>query len=338
MGSAKTDAVDALSHTLALYPARTALDVRCQLGAPWIIDHVAEPPGVAPYHLIVSGTAWLDCAAAGDSKGHGASVELQAGDIILLPRGSAHRLRAGHAADAAAAAPVQVSITAGGVQFKHNDGAGPPADILCGKFEFDHGAANPVLMALPEVLLVRTAGRADFASLQALMAMLRAETETMQPGANVLVSHLSSALFALLMRVWLEQSKPAAGLFALLGERRLLPALQGMLAAPGHPWSLNELAQRCHMSRASFVRLFNLVAGATPATVLLQTRMAQAAAWLARHERSVRDIGEAVGYQSEAAFNRAFKRYFGVGPGLYRSSGGAALPLFSTTEADDTHE
>jgi len=95
------------------------------------------------------------------------------------------------------------------------------------------------------------------------------------------------------------------------------------LAAPEQAWALNDLARLCHMSRASFVRLFNHVAGTTPATVLLHTRMAQAAVWLARHERSVRDIGEAVGYQSEAAFNRAFKRYFGVGPGLYRSSGGA---------------
>src|SRR5471030_507592 len=289
--------MDALSRTLALYPARSALDVRCQLGAPWVLRHEAEAPGVAPYHLIVSGTAWLERSGAD-------SIELRAGDIVLLPRGCAHRLRAGDAdADGAGGTPpLRINVGARGLQWKRNDGDGAVADILCGKFEFEHGAANPVLMALPEVLLVRTAGRADFAGLQALMAMLRSETERQQPGANVLMGHLSSALFALLMRVWLEQSTPASGLFALLGERRLLPAVQAMLAAPEQAWALNDLARLC-----------NHVAGTTPATVLLHTRMAQAAVWLARHERSVRDIGEAVGYQSEAAFNRAFKRYFGVG-------------------------
>src|SRR5471030_279300 len=308
--------MDALSRTLALYPARSALEVRCQLGAPWVLEHEAEAPGVAPYHLIVAGAAWLDRVGAD-------SIALQAGEIVLLPRGCAHRLRADHADANLHAAPLRISAGARGLQWKRNDGEGPVADILCGQFEFEHGAANPVLMALPEVLLVRTAGRADFTSLQALMAMLRSETETQQAGGGVLLAHLSSALFALLMRVWLEQSKPSSGLFALLGERRLLPAVQAMLAAPEQAWALNDLARLCHMSRASFVRLFNHVAGTTPATVLLHTRMAQAAVWLARHERSVRDIGEAVGYQSEAAFNRAFKRYFGVGPGLYRSSGGA---------------
>lgn len=89
-----------------------------------------------------------------------------------------------------------------------------------------------------------------------------------------------------------------------------------MLAAPEKPWTLQNKASACHMSRATFARVFQRVAGMTPAA--LQARMAQAAVWLARGKRTVADIGEAVGYQSEAAFNRVFKRCFGIGPGQYR--------------------
>ncbi len=206
------------------------------------------------------------------------------------------------------------------VQVKGNDGSGPVTDILCGQFEFDPGALNALLDALPEIILVRTAGRPDFAGLQALMMMLRVETEIMRPGANAVVAQLSSALFALVIRAWLEQADAMPGLFAVLAEPRLQAALQAILAAPEKPWSLQDMAAACHMSRATFARLFRSVAGSTPATMLMQTRMAQAALWLAQGKRPVGDIGEAVGYQSEAAFNRVFKRCFGVGPGQYRRS------------------
>lgn len=302
--------MDALSRLLSLYPMRSALDIRCHFGAPWIIDHCAVAPGIAPYHLILTGTAWLD---ASGQKG----VALQAGDIIVFPKGSAHRL---HTGDVDSATPMRDLAGQHVVQIKGNDGDGPITDILCGQFEFDRGAANALLEALPETILVRTEGRSDFAGLQALMSMLRIETETMRPGAEVVVSQLSSALFALLIRAWLEQAPSMPGLFALLAERRLQPALQGMLTAPEKPWSLNDMAGTCNMSRATFARLFRQVAGATPANILMQTRMAQAASWLAQGGRSVGAIGEAVGYQSEAAFNRVFKRCFGVGPGQYRRS------------------
>jgi AraC family transcriptional activator of mtrCDE len=93
-----------------------------------------------------------------------------------------------------------------------------------------------------------------------------------------------------------------------------------MLEGPEKPWSLEEMAEACHMSRSTFARLFQRIAGATPASVLLQTRMAHAAHRLAYSAGAVADIGEAVGYQSEAAFNRVFKRTYGVGPGQYRRS------------------
>lgn len=311
--------MDALSRLLALHPVQTALDIRCHFGAPWVLDHPAEAAGVAPYHLIVSGGGWLDM----DGQPR---VAVQAGDIVLFPHGAPHRL---HTGGSQPLPPVQRAADGTDVvRVFENGGAGAVTDILCGRLEFGAaghaGARNALLAALPELIHVRTAGRADFAGLQALIAMLRAETETARPGAGAVVSQLASALFALLLRAWLEQAASMPGLFALLAEPRLQAALQAMLAEPAKPWTLEELAGLCHMSRATFARVFQKAAGGTPAAVLTQTRMARAASLLAQGHAPVGQIAEQVGYQSEAAFNRIFKRSYGVGPGAYRRSAAAA--------------
>jgi AraC family transcriptional activator of mtrCDE len=293
--------MDSLSHLLSLYPVRTALDVRCRFGAPWVLDHDGAPRGVAPYHLIVHGEALY-----GD-------LALQTGDIIVFPHGSAHRL---HIGDPALATPMR-SGEPGLLHFKHNDGDGPQTDILCGEFHFDSDGSEGLLAALPTMLLVRTAGRPGAQSLRHVMRMLQEEAEAPRAGSEAIIRQLASALFALLIRTWLEQALATPGLFGVLAERRLQAALNGMLAAPEKPWTLEELADASHMSRATFARLFKQAANATPAEVLTQLRMARAARLL-DEGRAAGAVGEAVGYQSEAAFNRAFKRQYGVGPGAYR--------------------
>jgi AraC family transcriptional activator of mtrCDE len=294
--------MDTLSHLLTLYPVRTALDVRCHFGAPWVLDHPVSPGGVAPYHLIARGSALVDGAEG---------MELQSGDIIVFPHGDAHRLYIG---DPALASPA--SAQPGLLRLESNGGDGPATDILCGEFRFDPDGGG-LLAALPSMLVVRTA---DQPALRHLIGILQAEAETPRAGSAAVLRQLSSALFALLIRAWLEQALTVPGLFAVMAERRLQAALNGMLAAPEKSWSLEELAAVCHMSRATFARLFKQAAGATPADVLTQLRMAQAARLLDAGKQAG-DVAESVGYQSEAAFHRAFKRQYGIGPGAYRKSG-----------------
>lgn len=297
--------MDPLSNLLSLYPVRTALDVRCRFGAPWVLEHPAMPSGVAPYHLIVRGEALAEGAGADN-------LPLQTGDIIVFPHGGAHRLRIGD--PALASAP---HSTPGLLRLDRNQGDGPQTDILCGEFHFDTDGSAGLLAALPQMLVVRTAGRPDAQSLRHLLRMLQEEAETPRGGSEAILRQLASALFALLIRTWLEQSLVVPGLFGVLAERRLQAALNGMLAAPEKPWTLEDLAEASHMSRATFARLFKQAANATPADVLTQLRMARAARMLDQgHAAGL--VGEAVGYQSEAAFNRAFKRQYGMGPGAYR--------------------
>jgi AraC family transcriptional regulator, activator of mtrCDE len=295
----KREAMDALSRLLSLHPLRTVLDTRCCGAMPWSVDHVARSYGTAPYHLIVEGGARLVV------DGH-QPVQLVAGDMLVLPRGHAHTLHVG-------AGLPDTTIT----------------DILCGQFHFGAAATSTLIDALPDIMLVRSAGHPEFVSLQVLVSLLRDESSGFRPGASAVVLNLASALFALILRAWLEQADAVPGLFALLTDPRLAAALHAMLATPEKAWSMEQLAQLCHMSRSTFLRAFRKVAATTPGELLVQIRMAQAAQWLKQAHRGIGEIGEAVGYQSEAAFNRAFKRYMGAGPGQYRRAG--------ATDTDSDH-
>lgn len=295
---------------------RTSLDIRCSLAAPWVLEQGDAAPGVAPYHLVVDGEAAVDTPS-------GERLALRAGDIVVFPHGGAHRLHAGDLARATAPQAVPLSAPGPLLHVANADGgeAAPRAAILCGQFVFDDAARRLLLPALPSALVVHSAARADLAGLHALVTMLRAESEGARPGAAAVVAQLSGALLALLLRAWLDGEPATPGLLAVLGERRLAPALRLMLAEPARPWTLEALAQACFMSRATFARLFRQRAGQTPFEALAGLRMAQAAQWLRRDTRSIAAIGEAVGYDSEAAFHRMFKRRYGMGPGAWRRAG-----------------
>jgi AraC family transcriptional activator of mtrCDE len=128
------------------------------------------------------------------------------------------------------------------------------------------------------------------------------------------------------MRAWVERPRAAPGLFGLLAAPRLRAAVQVLLGCPERDWTVASLADLCHMSRATFARSFLRAAGAAPATVLTQLRMARAAQALLQQRGSTAEIAAAVGYHSEAAFNRGFKRVYGVGPGQFRREGARAAP------------
>jgi AraC family transcriptional activator of mtrCDE len=308
--------MDSLSRLLSLYTVRTSLDIRCELGAPWVLDEPPSAPGEAIFHLIVDGRARVEAPGID-------ALELKAGDVVVFPGGSAHRLLAGAPEQAL---PVAELPAAGPLRLKGNRGTGaesPGTAILCGRFLFDEGARSSLLGALPPVMVVQ-AGQDDAGGLPALVRILQHETADARPGAGAVVAQLSGALFALLMRAWLEQSATTPGMFAVLADRRLGKAMQRMLEAPEQPWRVEDLAHDCHMSRATFARLFAKLCGMAPLDALTRLRMARAALALARDGQAVGEVAAAVGYQSEAAFQRVFKRHYGVGPGAYRRGESAA--------------
>lgn len=296
--------MDALSKILSFHYPQTALDVRCHFGAPWVIDHPPVAEGVVPYHLLTRGEALLRVAG-------GKEIELKEGDVVIIPHGAAHLIYSG---DISKVSAEESHPGLYPLRLITNAGDGAQADVLCGEFRF--GAdARLLLRSLPSVIVVPSNAQRN---LRALIEMLQSEAELERPGAAAILSKLSSALFALLLRAWIESGAPTQGMLGVLAEKRLQAAFEAMVHQPGEPWTLETLAEKCFVSRATFARIFAKAAGMPPAEMLTQIRMQEAARLLAGERAAIAGVAEAVGYQSEAAFSRAFSRHHGVGPGEFR--------------------
>jgi AraC family transcriptional activator of mtrCDE len=307
--------LDWLSRLLAMTPVRGQLDLRCQYGAPWRIDQSASAAGEIPYHVVLSGSALLE-----DPEG-GAAQRLAAGDILLLANGEAHSL---HDGSGARPSPARERMAANLV-FSENAGEGNHLDMLCGRFVFTAVHARLLRGYLPTRLVVSSSAQHGAAAppeagadLAGLMALMRKESGVDSLGGRAMLDALSTALFALTLRFASESREAPAGLLALAGYPRLAPALEAMFHDPRHAWTLPSLASLCNMSRATFVRLFQEKLGCSASDLLTDIRMTLASNELRKPSASTGAVADMVGYQSEAAFQRAFKLHIGVTPARWR--------------------
>jgi AraC family transcriptional activator of mtrCDE len=309
--------MDTLSRLIDLARPQASLDLRCLLSGAFDIDHDPMEAGIAPFHLVLDGACIVETA-------DGAQHALSAGDFMLFPRGAAHRVR--DVKRQAATAPLTLAHD-GMLPVRRNDGRNDggdgvqvPADIdlLCGRFVYAPGSSALLLNALPDPFHVSLGGMQTLGSLQTLIALMRTEAERREAGALAIVTALSQALFAMALRAHGERNASTSGVLALLADARLGVSVQGMLGAPERAWTIAELGELAAMSRATYARHFNERAGMTVMDFLTQIRMTIACDLLRRTQRSAAEIGEAVGYQSEAAFGKAFAQSVGVTPGRYR--------------------
>src|SRR5258708_17302450 len=149
---------------------------------------------------------------------------------------------------------------------------------------------------------------------------MRSESEVDHLGGRAMLNALSTALFALVLRLASEAKDAPIGLLAVASNPRLAPALAAMFNEPARAWSLPELARLCNMSRATLARQFQEKLGRSANDLLTDIRMALAANELRKPSMSTGAVADAVGYQSEAAFQRAFKSHMGVTPAQSRKT------------------
>lgn len=242
------------------------------------------------FHLIDTGVCWVRSEVLEEP------VRLAAGDLIVFPQGSAHMLSA-----------TPDGRTAPEARF---------TSMLCGEFEFATGKRNAIVDALPTCFVVHEQGSGmQFRQLAQLMLH---EARSNSFGSRAILDKMADTLFVMAVRHHIEHSAERRGLLAALCDPRLVRALEAIHTQPGKEWTVAALAEAAHMSRTAFANHFASVLGAGPIEYLTQWRMSEARRLLSDPRTSVATVAADLGYRTEAAFRRAFKRVTGVGPGVVR--------------------
>lgn len=278
----------ALTSVLSAHQLRAAITDDATYCGRWRDREPVTP--YATFHLMAAGCCEVECDALP------AAVRLAAGDLIIFPRGSAHTL---------------CSVI-------HENGQPDAVDtvMLCGELDFATGTRNPVLEALPDCVVVRGAeSEAQFAQLAQLMCSVSRNRDF---GRQMVLDKLADALFVMAVRHYLNHTPNQRGLLAALLDAKLALALDAMHARLGTAWTVTRLAEVACMSRTAFALRFSEVLEISPHLYLTQARMTEALRLLKDPRLSTASISEKMGYQSEAAFRRSFKRVHGQGPGAYR--------------------
>src|SRR5262249_47392062 len=238
----------------------------------------------------------------------------------------------------ASAAPARERATLN-LTISENTGTGDRLDMLCGRFVITPPHDRWLQDYLPPRLLLRaadhsasTARPGTGAQLAGLVSLMRIESAVDNLGGRAMLNALSTAMFALTLRLASETEAAPTGLLALAGHPRLAPALAAMFKEPARAWTLPELARLCNMSRATAARHFQESLGRSANDLLTDIRMTLAANELRSSSASIGSVGDMVGYQSEAAVQRAFKQRMGMTPARWRriarsQTSGGARPL-----------
>lgn len=309
--------MDWLSRLFEMMPVRGRLDLRCAYGAPWRIEQGPGETNEIPYHAVLAGSAILDDAAGGRP------LQLKAGDILLLPGNPRHVMH-----DNSGAKPKPASNRAAlNFTISENLGSGERLDLLCGHFAIAPPHDRLLRNYLPPRLVVHAGAAGEngtAAQLAGLVTVMRMESADDRLGGRAMLNALSTAMFALALRLASETEDAPHGILALAGHPRLAPAVAALFNEPARAWSLPELAELSGMSRATLARQFQEKLGRSASDLLTDIRMTMAANELTRSSPSTGAVAEAVGYQSEAAFQRAFKSHMGITPAQWRKTGEAS--------------
>jgi len=318
------DRSDVISDLLEAVQLRTAIYGRLELHAPWQLRIPARP--YLSFYVVARGGAWIgldgEAAAAVEARHPGASgwIALSAGDLVLLPGGSAHRLRDAERSDAL---PVELDYAAcPGPRIGHSHhfgGDGPVTTLVTGHFTFVGSASrNPLLGTLPMLIHLPANAAEVNPQLAGVVPLVLSESARPGPGASLVLARLADLLLVHALRYWIATAGAEQCGLQAVADPAIGKALRLIHARPEEPWTVESLAAAVSMSRSAFGARFTKLVGEPPLTYLTRWRMTRAARLLGREELSVAAVAEQVGYSNTVAFAKAFARFQGVGPGSYR--------------------
>lgn len=320
--------MDALSEALRAVQVTSALFFSGEFSAPWRFVTAAQQriastlsPGsehLVLFHLVTDGQATARTEGCDD-------VSLAAGDIVVLPNGDAHELWNGQGAKLFPSARLLPKLSRGELAHEKWGGGGQVTRIICGYLGCERHAKSLFLSGLPAMFKVNVRSGAPGSWIENAIRHLVSELEAQRPGRPAVRSKLAESLFMETLCRYMEELPPErTGWLAGARDPVVGQALAQLHRDPARSWTLRELAQASRTSRTVLVERFTRLIGEPPATYLGRWRLQLGARLLLTTNSKVLRVASDVGYESEAAFNRAFKRAFGVPPARYRSARGSA--------------
>jgi AraC-like DNA-binding protein len=301
--------VDPLGGVLADLRMRGTFYCRAEGTAPWGVEMPALE-GCLSFHVVTDGSCVLEI--------DGAVHRLAAGDLALVPHGRGHLLRSDPGARILGRADLLPQDYLGEhYSVLRIDGGGTPARLVCGVLEMERAGAAHVLDLLPSVLHLGGREAASAGWLPVVLGLLTDEIRHDRPGAEAVVTRLADVLVIQAIRAWLESAGTVPGWLRALRDPQVGRVLALVHRAPGEPWTLDRLAREARMSRSAFAARFTELAGEPAMHYVARWRMHVAGIALARGVR-VGELSRRLGYESEAAFARAYKRVVGTTPGAAR--------------------
>jgi AraC-like DNA-binding protein len=315
--------MDALSETLRVVRLVGAIFIQGRFTAPWCYSSpradsaapLLEPTAerIVIFHLIMEGECFVEIGGEPPTR-------LIAGDAIVFPQGDAHRMTSHPGLAPATGARLDAVLSRRPRHLAYG-GGGPTTRLVCGYLACDARLARLLLAGLPRVVKVNVRGSNAGIWLEASVRYALAEARSPRPGGAGVLAKLAEVLFIEVLRLYMnEQSEGRTGWLAGVGDRIVGAALNALHKNPAQAWTLDELARVAGTSRSVLAERFQQLVGSSPIQYLTQWRMLLASNLLARSNAPLASIAQDVGYQTDTAFSRAFRREFGTPPAAWRRS------------------
>jgi AraC family transcriptional activator of mtrCDE len=301
---------DPLSSLLRKLRFSAQVFFRAQYCGEWGVD--TSGGRQVPFHLVSQGEGWLHNTDAEPQK-------LLAGQLVMFPHDSSHVLSGSKTPPKASRINQQPPTRI----------VGPSTRLICGYFSFDQTAAKPLLNSLPEVAVLDLSN-ANTPRLRELVNLWMREAADDQLGSDVAVDRLAEVVFIELLRSEVQNGR-LDGAFGALGDPRLGNVINAIHANPGASHIIETMAQHAGMSQSAFAQRFKRIVGMSCGQYVKHWRMLSAARELSETARSMADIASQTGYESEAAFRKAFKQHFDIAPGSYRKNASSTHSITSDT-------
>jgi len=301
---------DPLGEVLQLLQLSGVLYCSAELTDPWGIE-VPELPGVMNVEVVTSGHCWLELEGE-------APVFMPEGSLVLIPRGRRHKLRGNPGDRTTWLEDIPIERIGDRFEIMRFGGGGKLTEVTYYGVRFDPYLADRLVRLLPEVLHLRT--HVDDGSwLYSTIRFIAREARQRLPGSETVITRLADILVIQAIRTWIENAREEThGWIAALHDRQIGKAMSLMHRQPGRDWRVDTLAREVGMSRSGFSARFTALVGEPVLQYLTGLRMQLAHRELRETPDTLARIAERVGYQSEPAFNRAFKRVVGMPPGAVR--------------------